>query len=68
MYSQLIIFAFLYRGGGIHFTISEVMSTKDESIRPYAKVVLTLYGVWNLDFFHYIVPPFCISSKLKYNS
>ena len=63
MYSQLIVVAFLYRGGDAHF--NEVMYTKDESIQPYAKVVLTLYGVWNLDFFRFIVPPFCISSKLN---
>ena len=25
----------------------------------------SIYGVWNLDFFRYVVPPFCISPKLK---
>ena len=29
------------------------------------KVMFTLYGVLNLDFFCYILPPFCISSQIK---
>ena len=28
-------------------------------------VVTTLYGFWNLDFFHYILPSLCLSPKLK---
>lgn len=27
--------------------------------------VLTFYGFWNLDFFRYLIPPFCISSKMN---
>ena len=27
--------------------------------------IVALYDIWNLDFFRYIIPPFCISSKLK---
>ena len=29
------------------------------------QVYLALGGVWNLDFFHYLVPPFCVSSGLR---
>ena len=28
------------------------------------KILLTIYGILNLDFFYYIIPPFCVSSKL----
>ena len=28
-------------------------------------VMIALYGMWNLDFFKYILPPFCLSSNLK---
>ena len=28
------------------------------------KLLLTTYGIFNLDFFYYIIPPFCVSSKL----
>ena len=27
------------------------------------KVVFTLSGVWNLDFFRYLIPPFCVSDQ-----
>ena len=29
------------------------------------KVMLALCGLWNLDFFHSIVPPFCVSPNMK---
>ena len=32
----------------------------------YARIVTILfYGIWNLDFFKYILPPFCLSSHLN---
>ena len=30
-----------------------------------AKIAFTGYGIWNLDFFRTVVPPFCVSDKLK---
>ena len=27
--------------------------------------VITFYGIWNLDFFRYFIPPFCISSDMS---
>lgn len=32
---------------------------------PLLKSVFFFYGVWNLDFVRYIMPPFCVSSRLK---
>ena len=34
---------------------------------PYiaVKVLLVLCGIWSLDFFHPVVPPFCVSSTIK---
>lgn len=32
---------------------------------PLFKATLFLYGIWNLDFFRYILPPFCVSSNLQ---
>ena len=34
-------------------------------LRLDAEIIHTLYGVFNLDFFRYAIPPFCISDKLK---
>ena len=31
----------------------------------FFSLVITLYGVWNLDFFRYRLPPFCVTSKVK---
>ena len=28
------------------------------------QILLSLYGIWNLDFMQFIVPPFCVSSSL----
>ena len=39
------------------------MSTGD--LRTETKKFLTFYGVFNSNFFHHIVSPFCISSQLK---
>ena len=33
--------------------------------QAYIKVIDFLYGIWTLDFFRYVAPPFCISAKLK---
>ena len=32
---------------------------------PLFRAILFLYGVWNLDFFRYILPPFCVTSSLQ---
>ena len=29
------------------------------------KVLLALCGIWSLDFFHSVIPPFCVSSNIK---
>lgn len=31
----------------------------------FLDILITLYGIWNLDFFRYIIPPFCVSPHLK---
>ena len=31
----------------------------------FLNILLTFYGFWNLDFFRYIIPPFCISPELQ---
>ena len=34
---------------------------------PYValKVLLVLFGIWSLDFFRFVIPPFCVSSNMK---
>ena len=31
----------------------------------FLNILITFYGIWNLDFFRYIIPPFCVSPHLK---
>ena len=33
--------------------------------RPVSKVILAFFGIWNLDFTQYILPAFCVSSKVQ---
>lgn len=63
MYSQMIVFAF-NKSCDEHL-LSEIVYSKNGSIRSYSKVILTLYGLFNLDMLRYTVPPFCVSSQLK---
>ena len=61
MYSQLLVFAFTVDIEAISVIRAEI----NGGIYILLNVVIMLYGIWNLDFFRYIVPPFCISSRLK---
>ena len=31
----------------------------------FLNILISFYGIWNLDFFHFILPPFCISPYIK---
>ena len=35
------------------------------NLKIFFDILLTFHGVFNLDFFRYAIPPFCLSSKLK---
>ena len=62
MYSQYVVYLLAYdRSPPIRF----IVHNQDKNIQIGVKVILALYGIWNLDPIRYIVPPFCISSKLK---
>ena len=57
-YSQLVVYAFA------DCPIMEFYKSNKEM--TLVKILLTLHGIWNLDFFHYILPPFCVSPNLKF--
>ena len=40
-------------------------SFESSPVTHYFNAVLTFYGFWNLDFFRYVISPFCISPNLK---
>ena len=68
MYSQLVVLIF-YGECGLNSgntILGELkFSYAKGTLRRGTKIFLSLYGVFNLDFFHYIQSPFCISSKLR---
>ena len=61
MYSQLLVFTFTVDIEAINVIRAEI----NGGIYVILNIIIMLYGVWNLDFFRYIVPPFCVSSRLK---
>ena len=63
MYCQLIVFAF--NKSCDNSLLSKIEYQKSGTARTVTKAFLTIYGVFNLDFFRNAVPPFCVSSKLK---
>ena len=63
MYCQLIVLAFSAQCD--EHLLSEIQHQRSGRMRTVTKIFLTLYGVFNLDFFHYAAPSFCISSKLE---
>ena len=59
MYSQLVILAFSIPA------VPNPQLIANTKLATSTKVILTLYGVWNLDFLRYVIPPICVSSGLK---
>ena len=69
IYSQLTVLAF-YEECGFNSTSETALSwvkftDAEGTLRVGTKILLTIYGMFNLDFFHYVLPPFCISSQLS---
>ena len=44
--------------------ITNLSFTEPKNFKYFAIGIFTFYGLWNLDFFRYLVPPFCISNKM----
>jgi len=42
-----------------------LMAQLDTTSYTILKVILTGYGFWNLDYFRYFIPPFCVTRNLK---
>ena len=63
MYAQMAVVE-LYRVNINNFS-ARIILNEGGDLSVDAKIMLTLYGLFNLDFFHYILPPFCVSSQMK---
>ena len=60
LYNQFIMYGILF--DKIE-PVEKLVAQGDGS--PLLSILLLLCGIWNLDFFRYIVPPFCVSSKFQ---
>ena len=65
MYSQLIVIAFSYTWGTTFGELTTVIFTKTGNTRAVTKVILVLYGIFDLDFISHAVPPFCVSKDMR---
>ena len=65
MYSQLIVFATDHMLSGDMIALAGIVLSLSRSYKLFAKVIFTIYDIWNLRFFGYLMPPFCISVRLK---
>jgi len=61
MFSQLVVIA-VNHSPGFH---GALMAKLDVPSCVMFKVIITWYGFWNLDYFHYLIRPFCVSQGLK---
>lgn len=59
-YSQFIMIELVF----LRHEPLEKLVPQGEGYSPLLSSVLFSYGIWNLDFACYILPPFCVSSKL----
>ena len=60
MFSQLVTISLNHSPEFQGALMAELSTTS----RAVFKVILTGYGFWNLDFFRYLIPPFCVSQSL----
>ena len=49
----------------MHILFQSLPLTSEILKSPLSKVLSVFYGIWNLDFFQYVLPPFCVSSRLQ---
>ncbi len=65
MYAQIITIMLNLIGHGDDLTRGLNFSAGSGKMRTDMKIIHTFYGIFNLDFFRLLIPPICISPKLK---
>ena len=58
LYSQIFVSAF-------STLVSNKVIFNTTIIYHFLTILASFYGIWNLDFFRFIIPPFCVSSAIK---
>ena len=57
-YSQVVVSAF-------SSMVSNRLIFNSTIIYNFLNILVSFYGIWNLDFFRFIIPPFCVSPQIK---
>ena len=65
MYSQIIVMALDHIYSGDMPDVTGILFAMSKQSKLFVNIVLSMYDIWNLRFFHYLMPSFCISSRLK---
>ena len=65
MYSQIIVLATDRIFSLDMPVLTGVMFSLTKHYKVFTMVILSMYDTWNLRFFRYFMPSFCISSRLK---
>ena len=65
MYSQLIVLLLSHPWDSYFEVIETIAFTNEGHLRLVTRLILVLYGIFNLDFMSNAVPPFCVSSNLS---
>ena len=65
MYAQIIVVTFDFNTINTPL-LYKIIPRDNLDHRLDIKLALTLYRVFNLDFGHYLLPPYCLSSKIKF--
>ena len=65
MYSQLIPLWWDLAFAGEDQSVSRQMFILNRQSEFFRKLIFSLYDLWNLRFFYFLMPPICVSSKLK---
>ena len=45
--------------------ISSKVVFNSNTIYRFLNILVSFYGIWNLDFFHFVIPLFCVSPQIK---
>ena len=65
MYSQLIVLTVLYEAQWEDSLFTPVIYTDAGDLKAVSKIILMVYGMFNLDVIVHVLPPFCISTHLR---
>ena len=65
MYSQLIVIAWDRIFSGDMPDVTGILFVMSKQSKVIVNILLSIYDIWNLRFFRFLLPSFCISSRLK---